>query len=56
MAYKITDACVSCGTCAEGCPASAIAEGEQHYEINTDVCLECGACEASCPTGAIVQE
>ncbi len=54
--YKITDACVSCGTCAEGCPASAIAEGEQHYEINTDVCLECGACEASCPTGAIVQE
>ncbi|MBO4414949.1 MAG: 4Fe-4S binding protein [Lachnospiraceae bacterium] len=54
--YKITDACVSCGTCAEGCPAGAIAEGEQHYEINTDVCLECGACESSCPTGAIVEE
>ncbi len=54
--YKITDACVSCGTCAEGCPAGAIAEGEQHYEINNDVCLECGACESSCPTGAIVEE
>ena len=27
MAFKITDACVSCGTCAENCPAEAIEEG-----------------------------
>ena len=54
--YKITDACVSCGTCAEGCPANAIAEGAEHYEIDTNVCLECGACEANCPAGAIVEE
>ena len=26
MAYKITDACVKCGSCAEQCPAEAIEE------------------------------
>ncbi|MBR4777301.1 MAG: 4Fe-4S binding protein, partial [Lachnospiraceae bacterium] len=28
MAYKIGDDCISCGACAEGCPAGAIAEGD----------------------------
>lgn len=53
MAYKITDSCVACGTCAEGCPVGAISMGEGKYEINADVCLSCGACAGSCPTGAI---
>ncbi len=53
MAYKINDGCVSCGACAAECPVGAIAEGEQHYEINADACLECGACAATCPTGSI---
>ena len=26
MAYKITDACVSCGSCADQCPVEAIVE------------------------------
>lgn len=56
MAYKITDACASCGACAEQCPVSAIAEGAEHYEINADTCLECGACAGTCPVGAIVEE
>ncbi len=53
MAYKITDACISCGSCAGDCPAGAISEGDAHFEINADMCMDCGACAATCPTGAI---
>ena len=53
MAYKITDACLSCGACAGECPAGAIAEGDGKYEINADACLDCGAGAATCPAGAI---
>ncbi len=53
MAYKITDECISCGTCAGECPVGAISEGTERYEINEDECLECGACAGVCPTGAI---
>ena len=28
MAYKISDACISCGACAAGCPCEAIVEGD----------------------------
>ena len=38
MAYKITDSCVACGTCAGECPVGAIKEGPI-YEINPDECL-----------------
>ena len=53
MAYKITDACVKCGACAEQCPVEAISEGETQYEINPDVCVSCGACAEQCPMSAI---
>ena len=52
MAYKISDACISCGACAEGCPVNAISEGDGKYEINPDVCIDCGACAETCPVGA----
>lgn len=55
MAYKITDACIACGSCAGQCPVDAISEGDI-YEINQDVCIECGACAAQCPVEAIVEE
>ena len=53
MAYKITDACVSCGACADQCPVEAIAEGDGKFEINADVCVNCGSCADQCPTEAI---
>ena len=56
MAYKITDACISCGACAAGCPCEAISEGDARYEIDADTCIECGACVAGCPVDAIVEE
>ena len=63
MAHKITDACVSCGTCAENCPVEAISQGtywvspcDTQYVIDADTCVDCGACAANCPTDAIVEE
>ena len=56
MAYKITDACVSCGSCADLCPVEAISEGEGQFVIDADVCVSCGACADQCPTEAIVEE
>ena len=52
MAYKINDACVSCGACEATCPVGAISEGDGKYVISED-CVECGACAAGCPMGAI---
>ena len=42
MAYRITDECVACGSCKDGCPVEAISEGDI-YSIDQDVCIECGA-------------
>lgn len=56
MAYKITDACVACGTCAGQCPTEAISEGDGIYVIDADVCVSCGSCAEACPTEAIVEE
>ena len=54
MAYKITDACISCGACAGECPVSAISAGDSTYVIDEAACIDCGTCEAACPTGAIM--
>ena len=53
MAYRITDSCISCGSCAEQCPVEAISQGDTQYEINPDICASCGSCAEQCPMGAI---
>ncbi|MGF6376950.1 ferredoxin [Clostridiales Family XIII bacterium PM5-7] len=54
MAYKIVDACISCGACAPECPVEAIAEGTP-YVIDADKCIDCGACASACPVDAPVE-
>lgn len=54
--FKISDDCLSCGTCAANCPAEAISMGDLHYEIDQDKCLGCGTCKENCPAEAIHEE
>ena len=60
MAYKITDDCISCGTCEAECKNSAISEGETRYAIDSDQCTECVGnhespkCAEVCPVDACV--
>lgn len=56
MAYKITDACISCGACEPECPTNAISEGDGIYVIDAEKCIDCGSCAGVCPVGAPVAE
>lgn len=52
--FVITDACIGCGACAEGCPQQCIDEGVP-FGIRQKNCLHCGLCYESCPVQAIVR-
>ena len=56
MAHKITDACISCGTCEDACPVGAVSEGKDKYVIDAGKCTDCGECAENCPEKAILGE
>ena len=56
MAYKVTDACVNCGSCDSECAVGAIVEKDGKRWIEPEKCVNCGACAGVCPTEAIVEE
>ncbi len=51
--YKITEECVSCGTCHPVCPVKAIKIGFPY--VITSKCTSCGKCAEVCPVDAIVK-
>jgi len=55
VAYKISDECVSCGSCEPVCPVEAIREGDEKYVIDPEKCTDCGTCAETCPVEAISQ-
>jgi len=53
--FFITEDCIQCNTCADGCPQRCITVGEP-YIINSSQCLHCGLCFENCPVNAIIRK
>ncbi|MGL6297910.1 MAG: 4Fe-4S binding protein [Methanobacteriaceae archaeon] len=54
--YKISENCISCGTCKDSCVTGAIYENKSKYTIDYYYCGECGRCYEKCPNNAIRAE
>ncbi|MBN1782048.1 NAD(P)H-dependent oxidoreductase subunit E [bacterium] len=52
--YRITDDCIGCTRCAQGCPADAIPwTPYKKHEIDTEKCIRCDNCRQVCPSDAV---
>ena len=57
ITLSVTDDCIGCTLCAQGCPADAIEfRPHEKHEIDAEKCIRCGACRACCPVDAIKVE
>lgn len=58
MAYRISEACISCGSCEQDCPNLAIYEGDDIFIVDPEKCTECVGfrnlpmCAEVCPVAA----
>ena len=52
MAYFITDACISCGSCEPECPVKSISTKNNKYIIDENICIECSTYNSVCPVDA----
>jgi ferredoxin len=41
VAYKISEDCVSCGSCESACSNKTIKQGKNQYVIDAEKCTEC---------------
>jgi len=51
--YRITDACIGCGTCGTVCPQNCISFESVPAVISQEHCLHCGNCMSVCPVDAV---
>jgi MinD superfamily P-loop ATPase len=50
---RITEDCIACGECQEGCSFKAIYQEDGRYVIDHAKCDVCGDCYIVCPSNAI---
>lgn len=51
--YRITEDCITCGSCKAECKFDAIIEGDP-YVIDIEKCTACEACAKVCPVDACI--
>lgn len=51
--FKVSDDCIGCGQCEQGCPTASIQLKNGKPVWNNRVCIHCMACISRCPKQAI---